>query len=118
MSERAERLAEMVRLSRKPHAELHSKLLDAVLGAPDKLSDDEWLTLARRAPDRLLQGLSMSGRLAGYSDRQEVQHSSGDLVAFALRVQAASDAELEVLRAELDQQLAELERGAAPESAS
>jgi hypothetical protein len=70
---RATRLAEVERLSRRPHADLHAKLIDAVLGALDGLTPEEWLTLAKRSPDRLIQSLSMSGRLAGYSERNEIQ---------------------------------------------
>src|SRR5215470_11820325 len=75
--ERSARLAEVERLSRKPHAELHSKLLDVVTGAMDGLSVEEWLALAKRSPDRLIQALSMSGRLAGYSEKSQVD-VSGD----------------------------------------
>jgi hypothetical protein len=89
---RAARLAEVERLSRKPHADLHAKLIDSVLGAMDQLTADEWLILARKGPDRLLQALAMSGRLAGYSDKQEVE-LSGSIAA----IQAMSDSEKESL---------------------
>jgi hypothetical protein len=86
---RATRLAEVERLSRRPHADLHAKLIDAVLGALDGLTPEEWLTLAKRSPDRLIQSLAMSGRLAGYGDRQEIQ-----LDATVQSVKEMSDAEL------------------------
>jgi hypothetical protein len=87
---RSVRLAEVERLSRKPHAELHSKLLDVVLGSLGRLTLEEWLALAKKSPDRLVQALSMSGRLAGYSERNEV--AVGDHWSW---VEKLSDSEFE-----------------------
>jgi hypothetical protein len=94
-SERAARLAEVEKLSRKPHQELHANLLDVVLGAFDKLSPEEWIALARRSPDRLIQALSMSGKLAGFSEKSEVVVSG--LSGLAAEIERLSDAELEGL---------------------
>lgn len=72
-TKREERLREVERLSRKPHQELHAKLLGAVEGAMDSLTPEEWLALARKSSDRMIQALSMTGRLAGYSERSETR---------------------------------------------
>jgi hypothetical protein len=102
--QRAARLAEVEKLSRKPHQELHASLLDVVLGAFERLTPDEWLTLAKRSPDRLIQSLAMSGKLAGFSDRQEVA-ISGSLA----EIQNLSDSELEArVLANADKELARL----------
>jgi hypothetical protein len=92
---RSERLGEVERLSRKPHAELHAKLLDFVLGSLTRLTDDEWMTLARKSPDRLLQALSMSGRLAGYSQKNEFKVEGSGLAVLASKLAQMSDAEIE-----------------------
>ena len=65
------RLREVERLSRQYHAELHAKLLDAVLGAMDSLAPEEWLVLPTKPPVRMVQALAMSGRRAGYSEKGE-----------------------------------------------
>lgn len=101
MTERSERLAEVERLSRRPHAALHARLLDVVLTAMDSLTPEEWSTLAKRAPDRLVQALSMSGRLAGYSERSEVEVSGSSLVEFAMRIERLSDSEIQAELAKL-----------------
>lgn len=101
-AEAQKRLADVEHLSRKPHQELHGKLLDAVLGAMDTLTAEEWSQLARRSPDRLLQSLAMSGRLAGYSEKQEID-ITGSLV------RSMSDSQLEAaLRLRAEEQLTRL----------
>jgi hypothetical protein len=93
MTQRSERLQEVERLSRKPHQELHANLLEMVLGSFDKLTPEEWLTVAKKSPDRLIQALAMTGKLAGFSEKSEVVVSS-----WAAKIEQMSDGELESLR--------------------
>jgi hypothetical protein len=95
MSQRAARLAEVEKLSRKPHQELHANLLEVVLGSFDKLTPEEWLTVAKRSPDRLIQALAMTGKLAGFSEKQEIALSG--LAGFATEIEKLSDMELDNL---------------------
>src|SRR5262245_35467067 len=92
-TQRAKRLAEVERLSRKPRQDLHAHLLDSVLGAMDTLTPEDWSALAKKAPDRVLQGLAMSARLAGYTEKSEIE--LGGSVGLLAKFQEMSDAEQE-----------------------
>jgi hypothetical protein len=89
---REERLAEVVRLSRKPMQRLHASMLDFVLGALDQLTQDDWVALAKKAPDRIIQGLTMTARMAGYGDKLE--HEVSGRLDFLGRISEMSDGEL------------------------
>ena len=88
-SKREERLREVERLSRKPHQEIHALLVDVALQALNGLTHEQWANLAAKAPDRVLQGLAMSARMSGYSDKIEAR------VEGSLDVHSLSDMELE-----------------------
>lgn len=101
---REERLAEVTRLSRKPMQQLHANLLDVVLTAMDGLKQEDWASLAKRAPDRIIQGLAMTAKMAGYGDKLE--HEVRGSLDFYERIANASDAELHAELARLNAELA------------
>jgi hypothetical protein len=89
---REERLAEVTRLSRKPMQQLHANLLDVVLTAMNGLSADDWAALAKKAPDRIIQGLAMTAKMAGYGDKLEHELHGG--LELHERINAAPDSEI------------------------
>src|SRR5262245_195299 len=90
----ADTLAELRALSRAPFRRVLSRYLEAM---PDL---EALAAQAEQYPDRWAQGLAIAGRLAGYSDRTEVDHTGT-----IHHVHHLSDAELVARIAELDAQL-------------
>ena len=90
----AETLAEVAALSRAPFRRVLTRYLQAI---PDL---EALAAQAERYPDRWAQGLAIAGRLAGYSEKLDVD-VSGEL----LHAHTLSDAELEAKIAALTHQL-------------
>lgn len=90
----AETLAEVAALSRAPFRRVLARYLQAI---PDL---EALAAQAERNPDRWAQGLAIAGRLAGYTEKLDVEVSGA-----LLHLQTLSDAELEAKIAALTHQL-------------
>jgi hypothetical protein len=97
----AETLAETAALSRAPFRRILSRYIQA---APDL---EALAAQAERFPDCWAQGLAMAGRLAGYSEKLEIDGS----VDIIHRLHQLSDMELEAEILRLQAQLDALPRG-------
>lgn len=90
--------AQIAQLSRDPFADVLAKLLGV------KLSPEALQAFADKSPDRWAQAVSIIARPAGYNDKLEIKHSGG-LVAFAMNLDAMSDAQLEASRDQIAREL-------------
>jgi len=90
----ADTLAEIRALSRAPFRRILSRYVDA---APDL---DALAAQAEKFPDRWAQGLAIAGRLAGYTEKLEV-----DVTGEVTHLHQLSDLELEMRIHELEGKL-------------